>query len=449
MQVNPLEVSLLYFKVLANTSSIIQFVHTSLTPILNVIFSIGSLMAVFFLIVGAYQYISSSGDPSRLAHAKKIIVNSLIGLVIVIAALFINNFLINTSHINSSSVSSGHVPSLVSIKPKSSGNPLIDIILKAISGVLANIITTIGSPFLKALSFFISQTPLVIHNSAVFHLWVISVALGDGLLVLVIALIGLKIMSFSVFGFNEISIKQVLPQLLLAFILMNSSIFIIDYLITVSNIMIKAIASQSVITNFWDVLQRILTQTSGYSLAVLLIMVVFLILSIILIIFYVGRLVSIYLGAVLAPLVVLSALIPGFRDFAISAAKKYIILIFLLFIHVVIIELAASLLAQLITTSPTYTPDPLMSAVLGLATIIALLKTQGVLSQLATASVAPKMARMLSQKALFNVAYVGHEINRAISGAIPLINGGSFHSNSAYRQTNFKPQSTNNYPKKD
>lgn len=270
---------------IAVSSSIIRFIHSNLSSIISSLLVVGTLLSILFLIIGGYHYITSSGNPNKLIRAKKIILNSLIGLAIIISAMFINNLLLNTSRINSTIPSYNQVPSLVTIKPKASSNGLIDIILKSISGVIANIISTIGSPFLKALSFFTSSTSIPSSNPAVFQLWLICVAIADGLLVLVIALIGLKVMSSGIFGFNDVTIGQILPQIVLGFILINSSIFIIDYIISISNIMIHAITNRSIIINFWNILERILTQTSGYSLAALLIMIVFLILSIILIIF--------------------------------------------------------------------------------------------------------------------------------------------------------------------
>lgn len=50
-------------------------------------------LAVFFLIWGGIQYITSQGDSGRIEQAKKIITNSIIGLVLAILAGTIVGFI--------------------------------------------------------------------------------------------------------------------------------------------------------------------------------------------------------------------------------------------------------------------------------------------------------------------------------------------------------------------
>ena len=136
-------------------------------------------------------------------------------------------------------------------------------------------------------------------------------------------------------------------------------------------------------------------------------MVAFLIFAVILLVYYVGRLVTLYLGAVLSPLVLLLWLVPGFRDFSESAAKIYVTTVFVLLVHVIILELAASLFAGIAGVSSTNSPDTLMAMVVGLATLIALLKTQGVMMQLSYVSVGPRSARKLGGQFMTGVSYLG------------------------------------------
>ncbi len=100
------------------------------------------------------------------------------------------------------------------------------------------------------------------------------------------------------------------------------------------------------------------------------------ILSVVLLVYYVGRLVTLFIGAVLSPLVILIWLVPGWRDFSESAAKTYLSTVFVLFVHVVILQLAASLFVGLSGSPDSPAPDTLMSMIVGLATILALLRTQ-------------------------------------------------------------------------
>jgi hypothetical protein len=155
------------------------------------------------------------------------------------------------------------------------------------------------------------------------------------------------------------------------------------------------------------VLTTVVKQAGGQGVAALLIMIAFLIFAVILLVYYVGRLVTLYLGAVMSPVILLLWLVPGFRDFSESAAKIYLTTVFVLFVHVVILELAASLFAGLVLGSPTHTPDTLMAMVVGLATLVALLKTQGVMMQLSYVSVGPRSARKLGGQFMTGVSYLG------------------------------------------
>jgi hypothetical protein len=140
-----------------------------------------------------------------------------------------------------------------------------------------------------------------------------------------------------------------------------------------------------------------------------MIMVAFLILSVMLMVYYVLRLVTLYIGAVLSPIVFLLWLLPDFKHFAEAAARAYIAVIFVLFIHVVILELAASIFGGMVLAAPDHALNPLMSLVVGIATVLALLKTQGVLTHLTMASLGPKTSSQLGGL-VSNLA--GHYLNR-------------------------------------
>lgn len=242
-------------------------------------------------------------------------------------------------------------------------------------------------------------------NSSVFNLWLVIVGIANTLLILVIVLIGFHIMSASSFGFDELNFKEVLPKVGLTFLLLNTSIFAIDGIIELSNVLIEAIGKVSASTGPWEVLSQVVKDTSGQGLAALLVMLAFLISSIILLVYYVGRLVTLFIGAVLSPFVILIWLIPGFRDFSESAIKTYLTTIFVLFVHVVILELAASLFVG-VGAVGNQLPDTLMSMVIGLATIVALLKTHSMMTQFSFVSMGARNARKLSSNFVNGVSYL-------------------------------------------
>jgi len=87
-------------------------------------------------------------------------------------------------------------------------------------------------------------------NSNVFNMWLAIVGITDVLFVLVIALLGFQVMSFSTLGFDELDIRQLLPQIALVFLLVNTSIFAIDGVIAFSNGMIHALQSDFRVRQF-------------------------------------------------------------------------------------------------------------------------------------------------------------------------------------------------------
>ncbi len=420
---------------MADTAAAGNLMHAYVVPIIQGMAIFASLVCVFFLVTGGFHYMTSNGRPENLEHAKKIIKNALIGLVIVLAAATLTAIL-SQAYNHGSAPISNPLPSLNAIKPNPVSNGLVGILIKAITGLLNNIVQSIAAPFLKALAFFTSGTPLIAANSSVFNLWLAVVGMADALFVLVIALLGFHVMSYATLGLDEIEIKHLLPQIALVFLLINSSVFVIDGVISLSNAMIHALEAGFSPTSVWDVLTKVTVQAGGFGVAALLIMITFLIFAIILLIYYVTRIVTIYVGAVLAPLVLLIWLIPGFRDFAESAGKTYLATIFVLFIHVVILELAASLFLGL-ADGPGHAPDPLMAMVVGIATLFALLKTQSFMTQLSYISTGPRTARKLGSQFMTGVSYLsskGKSVSSTVSSSRKDGGKGSGSSNNSSKR---------------
>lgn len=241
-------------------------------------------------------------------------------------------------------------------------------------------------------------------NKSVFNLWLVMTGIANSLLVLVLGLLGLQIMSAQSFGLEEVDTKQILPQVGLIFLLMNSSIFLIDSVISLSNVLITAIGQVSGVTPVWRTLTGIIEKTAGQGIAALCIMIVFVICAVVLLIYYVMRLVTLYIGTVLSPLVSLLWLVPGFRDFAETALKTYLTTIFVIFIHVVILQLASSLLAGL--AQAPQESGVLMAIVTGIATIVMLLKVQGVMLQLSYVGMGTRSMKQLGGQFINGMNYV-------------------------------------------
>lgn len=396
----------MHLALMADSSSASTVMSNYVSPVVRSLCVAASLVCVFFLVNGGINYMTSAGKVENLDHAKRVIRNALIGLVIVLGAGVLTAILTH-AYSASSNATNSTLPILTSVKPVAVSNGLVDVIIKAITGVLNNIIQSIAAPFLKALSFFTSSTPLMAQNSSVFDLWLAIVGIADAMFVLIVTLLGFHVMSAATFGLDEIEFKHLLPRIGGIFLLINTSIFAIDGVIEISNAMISAITNGLGTTSVWTVLTTVVQQSSGLGVAALLIMVAFLIFSVMLLVYYVFRIVTLYVGAILSPLVLLLWLVPGFRDFSETAAKAYLTTIFVLFVHVVILLLAASLFSGLVVGSPNQTPDTLMAMVVGLATVIALLKTQGLMMQLSYVSIGPRTARKLGGQFINGVTFLG------------------------------------------
>jgi len=397
---------------LAAVSAAGDSMRSFVAPVFAAMIGLAALTSTFFLVNGGIAYMTSSGRPDKLEHAKIVIRNALIGLALVIAAGTVTAIL---SHAYQSAGGSAvqQMPALTSIKPAASSGGLVDVLINAIVGLFQRIIQSAAQPFLSALTYFTKATPLMGANSSVFNLWLAMVGIADALFVLVVALLGFHVMSYASLGLEEIEFKHLLPQLGLAFLAINMSIFGIDAIISLSNAMIHALYAAFPGTTVWQALESVASQSAGMGLVALMILVVFLVFAVILLVYYVTRLVTLYLGAILAPLLVLLWLLPGFKDFAVTAAKTYLAVIFVLFVHVLILLLAASIFAGMVAGSPNNALDPVMAAIVGVATLIALLKTQGVMNQLSYVSLGPKSLRRLGGQFVNSVSYATTKLKAA------------------------------------
>ena len=364
---------------------------------------LGGAVAVLIFAYAGVQYATSANSPDRQLQAKLRMKQALVGLVLLLGASLLSHILVSAYH--QPAVPTGaNLPALSDIKPEGSGGGLVGAILHAITGVLNDLIQTAAQPFLKALNYFTTSTPLIVDNGSVFNLWLAIVGIADAAFVIIVALLGLHMMSASTIGLEEVEFGTLLPKLGLTFLLINSSVFIIDGFIAFSNALIHAVQAGFADTSVWDSLTKVVKQSGGLGLAAMLIMLAFLIFSVILLVYYVARIVTIYIGAVLSPLIFLLWIVPGFRDFSETAMKTYLTTIFVLFVHVVILLLAGSLFQGMALSNPAHTLDPLMAMIVGLATLVALIKTQGVMMNFSYASLGPRTARRLGGQFVNGVA---------------------------------------------
>ena len=76
---------------LPNDSSATSFIF----KIINIALAVAGLIAVLFLIIGGFRYITSAGNEETAEQAKKIITNSIIGIVVIILSFVIVRVIAN------------------------------------------------------------------------------------------------------------------------------------------------------------------------------------------------------------------------------------------------------------------------------------------------------------------------------------------------------------------
>lgn len=364
----------------ASNAEVDHFASDAMTAIL----ALAGTAVVFFLVRGGYLYITSTGDPAALDDAKRTIRNALIGLVIVIGAAFMAN-LLNDSLMQSSSGGTATALQLEPIAPIAQTGTLTQILLDAVSGFLQNIIGSVTTPIINGIVWFLTSTPSLSNNSVIFNFWLIIVGITDSLFAVAIALLGFKVMSASTFGFDDVPLKELLPRIGLAFLLANTSIFWIDWIIELCQTMVNAVLhatgglSSAWIINAFDP-AALLSGTT--ALITLIFAILFILLAVVLLIFYISRLMILAFGAVISPLVCLLSLSSKMSDFVGNAVKIYIITIFTVFLHVVIIQLASSFL----TVPGQVGENPIIGILVGIALFSVLLKSTSMTVQLAMSS---------------------------------------------------------------
>jgi hypothetical protein len=254
---------------------------------------------------------------------------------------------------------------------------LTQVLLDAVTSFMQNIVESSTKPVVDGIMGFLTSTPSVASNSVVRNFWFVSLGIVDSLFVLVVALLGLHVMSASTLGFEEIELSQLLPRIGLAFLGANISLFLADYVILTCNVLVKAVLdSTGGINHAWIVnaINPATFITGTTPIITLIFLLIFLIVSIVLLLLYISRLIGLSVGAVLSPFVFLLWILPKFSDYAEVAIKSYVVSVFTIFVHVVVIQLASSYL-----TIPGNSNNSLLSIAVGIGLFATLLKVPSIM----------------------------------------------------------------------
>jgi len=63
-----------------------EAINTLFTNLLNIGLGVAVTVAAFFLMIGAFQYMTAAGSPHQMERGKSAMVNALFGLAIVLSA---------------------------------------------------------------------------------------------------------------------------------------------------------------------------------------------------------------------------------------------------------------------------------------------------------------------------------------------------------------------------
>ncbi len=346
---------------------------------LGIITFISAAAAVLFLIKGGYGYITSTGKPDALEDAKKTIKNAVIGLVIVLAAGTIVS-LFKTALSSASPSGSTAAIALSQIESVKPSEGLTQVLIDAISGFMQNIVQSATKPLVDGIMSFLTTTPSVLSNSVIVNFWLVSLGIVDSLFVIVVALLGLNFMSASTFGFEETELTVLLPRIGLAFLGANISLFLADYVILTCNTLVAAVLKATGgINQAWLVNAITLPNVLNQSVPIitLIFLALFLVVAVVLLLMYISRLIIISLSAVLSPFIFLLWTLPKFSDIAEMAIKTYVVSVFMIFVHVVTIQLAASYLVL-----PGQTNNSLLSIAVAIGLFFMLIKIPSVMMQM-------------------------------------------------------------------
>ena len=346
---------------------------------LHIITIIALGATVFFILRGGFTYITSTGKPEALEDAKKTIRNALIGLVVILGASALISLLSGAFISNGTNTVTSTLP-VTQIESVAPSGGLTQVLIDAVNGFIQNIVESATKPIVDGIMTFLATTPSLLQNSSIVKFWLIMLGITDSLFVVVVALLGLQFMSASTFGFEEIEFTHLLPRIGLAFLAANVSLFLADYTIQAGNALVSGVISATGGLNTAWITSAITIQNLANGTTpfiTLIFLLIFLIVAILLLFMYITRLVVISLGAVLSPFVFLLWTIPKTADFAEMAIKGYFVSVFMIFVHVVAIQLAGAYLAL-----PTQTPNSLISIAVAIGLLMTLIKIPQFLMQL-------------------------------------------------------------------
>lgn len=357
----------------ADANAAAQSIQSDLVPILSTVTTIATALFALFILIGGLYYMTAATSVERKIHAKDILTKGSAGFLIVLTCTSGALFLQSAYADRAVEPAASNELKLEKVDD-SSGNFMTDVVKNFLIDVVK-----IGDSLADTLNNFFTKTPLMADTAAVFNVWKTVLVIAISMFALVIALMGFNLMTASVFGFKEGELRTLLPRIAGGFIVMAFSIFIIDFFISIANMMTKALIAGSDNQILITTIKAFIGGVASWPVGGLILVLVLVILLVLLLLYYLRRLVVLYIGAALAPIIVLCYLLPVFRDFAILATRQYIMTIFIVFVHMVILLLAAVLFNS-------FGNESILTLLLAIATMSVLIKAGSTVNQMLASS---------------------------------------------------------------
>jgi len=366
-----------FVQAVGTTTEITDFTNNTL----SIILAIAGVAEVLFLIKAGYQYMMSAGKPDSLMSAKKTIRNAVVGLIMVIGAAVLVSIFNSALTANTPDAANSTI-NITALESTTPSDGLTQVLIDAVSAFMQNIVESATKPIVNGVLSYLTTTPSLMANKTVVNFWLISLGIVDSLFIVIVALLGLRVMSGDTFGFEEVELKQIIPRVGLFFLGANVSLFLADYTLTTCNTLVSAVLNSSGgLSHSWVVniinSETIFSVNTNIPLITLIFLIIFLMVAILLLFMFITRLIVISIMAVLSPFIFLLWATPKFSDLAEIAMRSYLVAVFMVFIQVVVIQLAASFLSL-----PEQSSNSLISIAVAIGLFLTLLKVPGSLNQM-------------------------------------------------------------------
>ncbi|MCY3804515.1 MAG: hypothetical protein OXF85_01445 [Candidatus Saccharibacteria bacterium] len=349
----------------------------NLQPLLLWLIGLASLVCAGFIVMAGIEYMTAQNNALTLQKAKQTLKNACLGLILVLMAGFLVNFLTKSYQLQPDTIIS-QAPLGVELSQPDVSDQSAHII-QITTEILHYLVASFSQPILNLIEYLSQQTPQLSSQPMVAKLWLVVLGMANSLLVLVIILLGFKMMSETTLGLEGLSFKAILVRLALIFLVMNSSLLLIESLIILSNHLLDGLWTSFDSVNPWLTWKTLSQGGILPSLAGSLLLIIFVSLAVFLAIYYFMRLVIIYLGAILSPLICLLLFFNFTKGFALSSFKTYLFNLFVLFIHNLILILSTSLIISF-----SYHKDHfnLISLMIGIGSLILMIKIPKTIARL-------------------------------------------------------------------